>query len=98
MILTRVPDPKATSLDIYPNMRAVRNMEVPEMQRFVLSLWICTLAPLAVQALPNSNSTDNMYKEILSFVLRKKIIAIHVLGAFGLRRSSKTGFNSISGV
>jgi hypothetical protein len=37
----------------------------------------CTLAPLAVQALPNSNSTDNMYKEILSFVLRKKIIAIH---------------------
>jgi hypothetical protein len=77
MILTRVPDPKATSLDIYPNMRAVRNMEVPEMQRFVLSLWICTLAPLAVQALPNSNSTDNMYKEILSFVLRKKIIAIH---------------------
>jgi hypothetical protein len=62
MILTRVPDPKATSLDIYPNMRAVRNMEVPEMQRFVLS---------------NSNSTDNMYKEILSFVLRKKIIAIH---------------------
>jgi hypothetical protein len=41
-------------------------MEVPEMQPFLLSLWICPLAPLAVQALPNSNLTYNKYKKILS--------------------------------
>jgi hypothetical protein len=58
-------------------MRAVRNIEVPEMQPSVLSLWICPLAPLAVLALPNTNLTDKVYKEILCFVLRKKIIAIH---------------------
>jgi hypothetical protein len=52
-------------------------MEVPEMQPFVLSLWICPLAPLAVLALPNTNLTDKVYKEVLCFVLRKKIIAIH---------------------
>jgi len=52
-------------------------MEVPEMQPFVLSLWICPLAPLAVLALPNTNLTDKEYKEIICFVLRKKIIAIH---------------------
>jgi len=51
-------------------------MEVPEMQPFVLSLWICPLAPLAVLALPNTNLTDKVYKD-LCFVLSKKIIAIH---------------------
>ena len=73
------PDKKAIMLDVYVDVRVVRKMEVPEMQPFLLSLWICPLAPLAVQALPNSNLTNNKYREILSSLQRKKIMAIHTV-------------------
>jgi len=73
------PDKKAIMLDVYVDVRLVRNKEVPEMQPFLLSLWICPLALLAVQALPNSISTNNKYKKILSSLQRKKIMATHTV-------------------
>lgn len=60
------------SLNVDLNMRVVRNMEAPETQPFLLSLWICTLAPLAVLALPNSNLTDNMYKKDVMLRTKKE--------------------------